>query len=324
MKVVFLAFAILALGAALQAGSAQSISVIFALRPKGHLGGGAALSHDATKIAYVGPPVPLGALHVVDIASRTDRVLTREGVACDPSFSPDGKRIVFSLSGGTWHYPSDIYSVRLDGTGLTQLTHSKPAELNDKGEYATEFAGDYAEYFYTPKYSPDGSEILVWRDPGTTRTNPTELAITISPDGSGIRVLTEGKPLGWAEMGKAIFIQTDQCAFCKYELGSRTIKPIRGFDEMDVLGKLRGKDTFAVDNHGWLTLVTVTDLAAGSSRILPLPTRMTPGAEDVGALPANVLPRGLELTEVTSDGSGSYLLLYYTSDFEVLQVVKIN
>lgn len=65
----------------------------------------------------------------------------------NPSFSPDGKQIVFSgLEGGL----SDLFIVNIDGTGLRRLTHDKFADLN-------------------PVWSPDGRYLafVTDRGPGT-------------------------------------------------------------------------------------------------------------------------------------------------------------
>jgi len=239
-KLIVFLIALLAFGAALQAGSAQSVSVTFSLKQKKYRsdGAGASLSADLSSMVYVGGD---RALHVVEIASHKDRVvLTGVGFLdtfMDPSFSPDGKRIVFSLSGGTWYYPSDIYSVQSDGTGLKQLTRSKPIE-----------GGRYAEYFYTPRYSPDGSQILVRQYDLATKTEQPDLASVMLPDGSGLHVLTKGESLAWADAGKAIFILNEQ-GVCKYDLASRKTQVVKGLDEVPVLGKLRGTDTFAVDRY---------------------------------------------------------------------------
>jgi TolB protein len=52
----------------------------------------------------------------------------------DPAWSPDGKRIAFSEGKG------DIYTIKLDGTGLRQLTDDKGGERE-------------------PTWSPDGKKI---------------------------------------------------------------------------------------------------------------------------------------------------------------------
>lgn len=82
----------------------------------------------------------------------------------NPSWSPDGTHIAFDADG-------DIWVVRVDGTGLRNLTKSiSPASA------------------FSPIWSPDGSKIayLINKDPGTY-----SLAI-IASDGSNINILSDG------------------------------------------------------------------------------------------------------------------------------------
>ncbi|MGD0072964.1 MAG: hypothetical protein ABSD31_01330 [Candidatus Binataceae bacterium] len=355
IKILLLVFAILASSATLYAGSPPGVSVVFTLKQKKSLGTGASLSPDATKLVYVGSDE---ALHVVEIPSGKERMRFAQGrpwpdVLYSPSFSPDGKRIVFSDSpGDTWYYPSDIYSVASDGTGLLQLTHSERARgpWPKPGEG---WGGAFTEYFGEPQYSPDGSRILVARGPGTTKTDPMDLAITISPDGSGRRTLTNGKPLGWAASGKAIFVLREEerpeglvRQVFKYDLASGKTQSVKGLDDIlnnlennTPLGKLLAQDTFVVDNWGWLGLVTVSDAATGPIRTLPLSMSMTLEVDDLKALyPDRKLEvlsanRRSRLQGVSSDRSDSYLVLDYSGEMlddysggmaEVIQVVKIK
>jgi len=189
---------------------------------------------------------------------------------------------------------------------------------------------DTIEYFETPKYSVDGSKILMWRSFRTTSTEDlTGQAMTISPDGSGQHKLTKGKPLGWAASGKAIFIikgEEPETTVVKYDLASGATEVVKGLQKTP-RGKLRNEDAFAVDNYGWLGLVTVTDAVAGAMRTLPLPTALAPDAADLSGFRSGRQPPngGFSLTQVSSDRSGSYLLLLYRGGLgELLQVVKIK
>lgn len=374
-RILLLLAAMLGLSLASWAKAAQSVSVVFSLKTRLDLGSGVALSHDAKKLAYVGEP--MGALHVVTIKSGQDLVVFKGlGDAMminrcgHPSFSPDGERIAFSLSGASMSFPSDIFSILLDGTGLKQLTHSDSEKPS--GER-------FPEYYYAPTYSPDGSEILVWKydnsqddenyvndeTRGRVYEHPEKIfpktaedyaqaelkelnsAVIMSADGSRMRVATKGKPLGWAASGKAIFVLREEQRtmqdpvvrhVLKYDLASGKTQSVNGLDDIlnDLennapLGKLQAEDTFAIDNNGSLGLVTVTDVATGPIRILPLPTTTTLEVDDLKALRPNLKPEvlstvsGLPLVEVSSDMSGSYLVLFYRGYIaEVLQVVKIK
>jgi TolB protein len=69
-----------------------------------------------------------GQLFTIDAASGTGLVQLTNGDASfdDPSYSPDGRFVVFSSNLGANNKPGynawNIYLVRTDGTGLTQLT----------------------------------------------------------------------------------------------------------------------------------------------------------------------------------------------------------
>lgn len=88
-----------------------------------------------------------------------------------PSWSPDGKRVVFdSGSGGN----TDIYSINPDGNGLTKLTNSH----------------DY----FAPFWSPDGKQIAFFSDP------PPDLNVHImNADGSSQRPLLSATDTGHIE-----------------------------------------------------------------------------------------------------------------------------
>ena len=88
---------------------------------------------------------------LLGIDVRRNRVARRIEVPLagitNPSFSPDGRQIVFSgLEGGL----SDLYIINVDGTGLRRLTNDKYADLN-------------------PVWSPDGQTLafVTDRGPGT-------------------------------------------------------------------------------------------------------------------------------------------------------------
>jgi TolB protein len=56
-------------------------------------------------------------------------------VGCfDPSWSPDGKKIVFAR-GTSGDFDSNVYTINADGTGLTQVTHGTSGEVPDWGTH---------------------------------------------------------------------------------------------------------------------------------------------------------------------------------------------
>jgi TolB protein len=110
------------------------------IRP-GHDNTFPAWSPDGKKIAFVSSMGKAGSsfspqLYIVDVDGSglrriTDTPRTYES---DPAWSPDGKRIAFSKGKG------DIYTIKIDGTGLRQLTSDKGGERE-------------------PTWSPDGKKI---------------------------------------------------------------------------------------------------------------------------------------------------------------------
>ncbi|HET7041649.1 MAG TPA: hypothetical protein VFI13_06510, partial [Gemmatimonadales bacterium] len=103
-------------------------------------------SPDGRFLATAAKRGPKDELLIIDV--RRDRIAHRIQVPIagllTPSFSPDGKQVVFSgLDGGL----SDLYVVNVDGSGFRRLTHDKYADLN-------------------PAWSPDGKTIAFVTDRG--------------------------------------------------------------------------------------------------------------------------------------------------------------
>jgi len=260
-----------------------------------------------------------GSLRVVEIASRKERMVWRpeyDGEIGSPSFSPDGNRIVFEVGGITHHYPCEIYSIQVNGTGFRQLTHrSEPVQAQSaEGGYGG------GRFFHTPRYSPDGSQISVWQFSETAEANQEDSFAVVSPDGSGFRVLGKGKPLFWADGGKAIFIAYEEGVY-KYDIGSRTTTLVKHLYKDGLLGKSGRTNRFLVACvGGWLGLVTVSNMVAGPPRILPTSLVLRENAP---------FGNDFKLEEVSSDSSGSHLLMRYLDKNgyprqEVLQVVRFN
>lgn len=104
----------------------------------------------------------------------------------DPSFSPDGKRILFTRyvqGGGESVAAADVYSMRIDGTGLRNLTAPEGG------------------YDHRPRWTPEGRIVFVSRRTcqGVTQVPCAEI-FEMDPDGSGADQLTQG-PHDWSGDG---------------------------------------------------------------------------------------------------------------------------
>jgi dipeptidyl aminopeptidase/acylaminoacyl peptidase len=108
-------------------------------------------------------PVPARAAYVADL---------------EPSYSPDGSRIVFASNrhvSSADHDDFDIYSVAADGSGLTRLT-------NDPGS-ARE-----------PVYSPDGKRIFFASTRDRQRANEWEIYVMSAGGGRTRRLTRDERP----------------------------------------------------------------------------------------------------------------------------------
>lgn len=295
----------------------QNPQSVLIIKQERHLGEGAALSADGATMVYVGAG---NALHILKIDSREDHVLLKGAspgidVFSNPSFSPDGMRVAFSASGGTWYYASEIYSVRTDGTDLRRLTVSRPS---------TNGHPPFSEYFYAPIYSPDGSQILMWRDdPSSPQPSSAEL---MSSDGSRRIRVADGRPLFWSTTGSAIFVaqgERDQdgrgTTVVRVDLVTGTSQPVFRLNE-PIFGKLSEEEVFAVADDSKVGFATVQ--AASASAPAPSPFQVRKPSDGT---PAPGRLRELKLVSMRFDRADERVLLYYKSGVEeTFEVFKIS
>jgi TolB protein len=132
-------------------------------------------SPDGKQIVYVKKLGRKSAGFVINVNGSGLRQVTPWALGVDDriDWSPDGSLILFSNAHDDAHgIVSNVYTIRPDGTGLTQITHErKGSRVSDKAD----------------SWSPDGKQIMFVRD-----TGPTSSLYAMNADGSEEKQLTHG------------------------------------------------------------------------------------------------------------------------------------
>jgi WD40-like Beta Propeller Repeat len=232
----------------------QPSQTVFVMeREKTHLGGGAAISPDGKLLAYIGND---DGLYLHNLADGKEQLLLKEAepgldVFLNPVFSPDGIRVLFSASGGTRYYPSNIYSIKIDGSSLERLTQAKalsPRELEKESNPI------YAQYFYSAQYAPNGTRILMRLYSAMQGTDNVAL---IDSSGTHLEVIGRGTPLFWSSDAQAVYYSQGDTVK-KFNLSSKDNQIVDGL-RGKIIGKLPDRDVFALDDGASITLESVQD-----------------------------------------------------------------
>jgi Tol biopolymer transport system component len=216
-----------------------------------------AWSPDGKQIAFS----LFGSIYVMDQNGLNQRlVTTSEEGDREPTWSPDGKSLAF-VRGRTMiyaflHGPTEIYSIRLDGSQPVNLTrtptviegepawspdgekiafssHGNIYVLNADGSGRTQLTDyppgsyDYERSSYWaagPNWSPDGAKLLYARDsPGNLDPYDDGLQV-INADGSGDITIGRGEkhlPMAaWSPDGRYIVYDVPTFGFYLYDVGT--------------------------------------------------------------------------------------------------------
>jgi len=133
-------------------------------------------------------------LYIYDLNREKEKQITRRSRARDPSWSPDGKSLVFVVNeDGT----NNLTIANSDGSRIRYLTHNK----------------DFTQY-YSPKFSPQGDKILFSIFRGQSCQGENRDIGVISVDGTAFRYLvhspSDDRDPCWTPDGKGIIFSSDR------------------------------------------------------------------------------------------------------------------
>lgn len=287
-------------------------------RKNNHLGDGASISPDGGMLVYIGSD---NGLYLRDLETEQERLLLKEAgpgldVFLKPVFSPDGTKVFFSASGGTYYYPSDVYSIKIDGSGLQRLTRAKgflPGQEPASGNAM------YAEYFYSAQPAPDSTKILLHLYDAVRGSHNTAL---IDSDGLHLEIIDQGTPLFWSNNGQVVYYSQANVVK-RFDLSTRGHQTIAGL-KGKILGKWPDRDDremFGVESDGDVSLMAVRDASSAAMTKWNIPTAKFAAPQDQRTGVRNI--DQLALTSFQWSKSGRVLLVYKGEAMERLEVLGL-
>jgi hypothetical protein len=129
----------------------------------------------------------------------------------DPVWSPDGRSIAFAAMTDPRRRSTDIFVMGLDGTGRRALTRTAPGEL-----------------VYSPSWSPDGQTVAFCKEPWDINEDVRSMweAWAVAVDGSSLRRIGEGIPLGWSNDGRRMMVRIPGRGLCITDASGSLVKVI--------------------------------------------------------------------------------------------------
>jgi TolB protein len=167
---------------------------------------GQKLVFSTDRYATAPPPEPGFRVDIVtmNVATGQQAVLTTGGISEQPSFSPDGTRILFAKTDPVSGLGQGLFTIRAsDGADLRKVTKMPQG----------------VDFLQWPRYSPDGSRIAFTAvqhaaDRQSGRASGTGAIYVVNADGTGLRRMT---PFGhlfdyevdWSPDGTQLVFQTN-------------------------------------------------------------------------------------------------------------------
>ena len=152
------------------------------------------MSAEGSDVQNVVPTLRLTTSQEFDISKADEpSVMQLTGVAyAPPVWSPNGEHLAFLVNEGVWPQRRFLYTVRIDGTGLTLIAQT--ARKNVLDEVYPRYAKPPGQGIVLPSWSPDGEHLaFVMAD----EEGGSGGVYTVRPDGTDLQQVLLPPESGW-------------------------------------------------------------------------------------------------------------------------------